>query len=132
MKWRQGRKVPIHVYEQKGPEPSDAPQPNGDRPVATFLTERDAQMACFAVDVVARIDKNLRDEDSTVLRLPREVVTLLRTLASLEVRSLRGRTVHDPMMVEVKNKQVAALEDFLFRSQPLEQPVEPVSAAQVP
>lgn len=41
--WRQGRHYPIHVYE-------------GDRPVATFLREEDARLACAAVDPQTALD----------------------------------------------------------------------------
>lgn len=132
MKWRQGRKVPNHVYEQRGPEPSDAPQPHGDRPVATFFSEKDAQMACFAIEIVTKIARNVNGPSDQVLRLTDESVAVLRTLAQLELKSLRGRTVHDHMMVEVGAKQIAALEDFLLRTQPLALPADSAPAAQVP
>ena len=48
MKWRQGGKVPHHIYEQLGDEPNSAPWPNGDRPVATFFNPEDAKRACEA------------------------------------------------------------------------------------
>lgn len=54
--WRQGRKVPHHVYAQTGDEASSAAWPNGDRPVATFFDPADAEFACFAVNSLIRDD----------------------------------------------------------------------------
>lgn len=48
--WRQGGKVPMHVYEQRGDEPDKRPWPDGDRPVATFFDPEDAQIAVDAVN----------------------------------------------------------------------------------
>ena len=44
-RWRVGRKVPIHLYRQVGPDPSD-----GDEPVGTMLTPEWAAMAADAVN----------------------------------------------------------------------------------
>lgn len=48
-RWRQGEKVPHHVYRQRGDEPDCRPWPDGDRPVATFFDPNDAELACHAV-----------------------------------------------------------------------------------
>lgn len=50
MRWRQGSRVPHHVYEQMGGEPNRAALPDGDRPVATFFDPIDAEMAVKAVN----------------------------------------------------------------------------------
>lgn len=47
-RWRVGRKVPIHLYRQVGPDPSD-----GDEPVGTMLTPEWAALAADAVNLVA-------------------------------------------------------------------------------
>jgi hypothetical protein len=48
--WRQGTKVPHHVYRQRGPEPDTRAWPDGDEPVATFLDPIDAAFAVSAVN----------------------------------------------------------------------------------
>jgi len=50
VRWRQGRKVPHHVYRQLGDEPDTRPWPAGDPPVATFLDPADAALAVEAVN----------------------------------------------------------------------------------
>lgn len=50
MRWRQGGKVPLNVYEQLGDEPNRAPWPDGDRPVTMFQTVADAELAVRAVN----------------------------------------------------------------------------------
>lgn len=45
MTWRQGTRVPIHLYDQHGPEPDTRPWPDGDRPVAIFRDRADAARA---------------------------------------------------------------------------------------
>lgn len=48
--WRQGGKVPQHVYRQKGDKPNREPQPHGDEPIAMFTSARDAEIAVKAVN----------------------------------------------------------------------------------
>lgn len=50
MRWRQGGKVPLNVYEQLGDEPDRRPWPDGDRPVTMFQTVADAELAVRAVN----------------------------------------------------------------------------------
>lgn len=50
--WRQGGKVPHHVYRQRGPEPDRRPWPDGDPPIATFLNPEDAELAVRAVNAM--------------------------------------------------------------------------------
>ena len=50
MRWRQGTRVPHHVYEQLGSEPNRSAFPDGDRPVAMFCDPVDAEMAVNAVN----------------------------------------------------------------------------------
>lgn len=45
MRWRTGRHVGIHLYEQRGASPHDL-----DRPLGTFLRPDDAELACDAVN----------------------------------------------------------------------------------
>lgn len=52
MRWRQGGKVPLNVYEQLGDEPNSAPYPDGDRPVAMFRTVEDAALVVRAVNAL--------------------------------------------------------------------------------
>ena len=48
--WRQGSRVPHHVYHQVGDEPNYEPWPRGDPLVATFFEPADADLACRAVN----------------------------------------------------------------------------------
>lgn len=48
--WRQGGKIPHHVYAQRGDEPDRRPYPDGDPPIATFLNPADAELAVQAVN----------------------------------------------------------------------------------
>lgn len=48
--WRQGGKVPHHIYRQRGDEPDRRPWPDGDPPVATFLDPADALLAVSSVN----------------------------------------------------------------------------------
>lgn len=52
--WRQGRRVPHHLYRQKSTSaaPSTLPWPDGDEPIAMFIHPDDAKRA---VDAVARV-----------------------------------------------------------------------------
>ena len=45
MRWRTGRHVGIHIYEQRGASPDDL-----DRPLGTFLRPEDAEIACESVN----------------------------------------------------------------------------------
>ena len=56
MRWRQGGKVPMTVYEQLGPEPDRRPWPEGDRPVAMFQTVADAELSVRAVNRFLEVD----------------------------------------------------------------------------
>lgn len=58
MRWRQGRKVPINVYEQLGDSPSDQ-----DRPVTQFHTVADAKLAVEAVNRAERARAGGYDAD---------------------------------------------------------------------
>jgi hypothetical protein len=53
-KWRQGGKVPHHVYVQRGEEPDRRPWPDGDPPIGMFLNPEDAELACTAVNAARR------------------------------------------------------------------------------
>jgi hypothetical protein len=56
-RWRQGGKVPHHVYAQRGDEPDRRPWPDGDPPVAMFLDPVDAELACRAIGLLGEHDK---------------------------------------------------------------------------
>lgn len=58
IRWRQGGKVPLHVYRQRGDEPDRRPYPDGDPPIAMFLTPEDAELACRAVNALAVTEDN--------------------------------------------------------------------------
>ena len=50
-RWRQGTRVPHHVYRQRGDEPDHRPWPDGDPLVAMFIDPLDeAELACRAVN----------------------------------------------------------------------------------
>lgn len=62
--WRQGRKVPHHVYRQIGEHPDDS-----DPWVGSFPDPRDAAAACAAVTVCAALGAaGLWDEVLSALR----------------------------------------------------------------
>jgi hypothetical protein len=54
VKWRQGLHVPHHVYAQWGRDPDTTRWPDGDRPVATFHSPEDAELAVRAVNELLR------------------------------------------------------------------------------
>lgn len=49
-RWRQGTRVPNHVYLQRNDQPDRRPWPDGDPPIATFLDPLEAELACRAVN----------------------------------------------------------------------------------
>lgn len=49
-RWRTGRKVGHHIYEQTGPEPSDR-----DRWVASFVNPDEAEVAVAATNLGTRL-----------------------------------------------------------------------------
>lgn len=52
MMWRQGRRVPHHVYVQRGDEPDDRAWPDGDQPIGFFV---DPELARLAVEAVNHV-----------------------------------------------------------------------------
>lgn len=50
MTWRQGRKVPHHIYRQRGDEPDNRAWPEGDEPIGVFFSPEDAELAVGAVN----------------------------------------------------------------------------------
>lgn len=55
-RWRQGSRVPHHVYLQRGDKPDHRPWPDGDLPVAVFLNPEDAELAVRAVNTWREVD----------------------------------------------------------------------------
>lgn len=51
-RWRQGGKVPHHVYQQRGDEPDRRPYLDGDPPIAMFLDPADAMTAVLTVNAI--------------------------------------------------------------------------------
>jgi hypothetical protein len=55
-RWRQGGKVPHHIFEQRGRIPDRRPWPDGDPPIGFFTDPVHARLAVEAVN--ALIDAN--------------------------------------------------------------------------
>jgi len=51
MKWRHGRKVPNHIYEQKGDEPNDKVDP----PIGSMYTPEAGRLAALAPEMLAML-----------------------------------------------------------------------------
>jgi hypothetical protein len=51
-RWRQGGRVPHHVYAQRGDEPDRSAYPEGDHPIAMFVSPETAHRAVEAVNAV--------------------------------------------------------------------------------
>jgi hypothetical protein len=51
-RWRQGGKVPHHLYAQRDDVPDRRPWPDGDPPIGMFLDPADAMTACLAVNAL--------------------------------------------------------------------------------
>lgn len=48
--WRQGTRIPHHVYAQHAHKPDRRAWPDGDKPIATFHNPADAALAVIAVN----------------------------------------------------------------------------------
>jgi hypothetical protein len=107
--WRQGTKVPHHVYRQRGPEPDTRAWPDGDEPVATFLDPIDAAFAVSAVNdelhregaeqAGGELDDDLEPSDPGLPDIPPDVTRRWlreRDEARAEVRRLRAEQAARP------------------------------------